>query len=119
MKDTRELEQEFLWARNEIFEEADYEKLSEGGDLPTPSMGDIQWETEVEMTGVTDLYKVILTLSYDGNDELGVEPGERTYAMLMLRPTWSNHGDFNSDRQRLWEERKELIIELEEERNRL
>lgn len=119
MKDTRELEQEFLWARNEIFEEADYEKLSEGGDLPTISMGDIQWETEVEMTGVTDLYKVILTLSYDGNDELGVEPGERTYAMLMLRPTWSNHGDFNSDRQRLWEERKELIIELEEERNRL
>lgn len=119
MKDTRELEQDLLWARNEIFQEADYEKLSEGGDLPTPSMGDIQWETEVEMTGVTDLYKVILTLSYDGNDELGVEPGERTYAMLMLRPTWSNHGDFNSDRQRLWEERKELIIELEEERNRL
>ena len=119
MKDTRELEQDLLWARNEIFQEADYEKLSEGGDLPTISMGDIQWETEVEMTGVTDLYKVILTLSYDGNHELGVEPGERTYAMLMLRPTWSNHGDFNSDRQRLWEERKELIIELEEERNRL
>ena len=44
-------------------------------------MGDIQWETEVEMTGVTDLYKVILTLAYDGNDELGVESGERTYAM--------------------------------------
>lgn len=119
MKDTRELEQDLLWARNEIFQEADYEKLSEGGDLPTISMGDIQWETEVEMTGVTDLYKVILTLSYDGNDELGVEPGERVYVMLMLRPTWSNHGDFNSDRQRLWEERKELIIELEEERNRL
>jgi prepilin-type N-terminal cleavage/methylation domain-containing protein len=118
MKDTRELEQEFLWARNEIFEEADYEKLSEGGDLPTPSMGDIQWETEVEMTNVTDLYKVILSLSYDGNDELGVEPGERTYAMLMLRPTWSKHGDFSSERERLWEDRKELILELEEERNR-
>jgi hypothetical protein len=118
MKDTRELEQEFLWARNEIFEEADYEKLSEGGDLPTPSMGDIQWETEVEMTDVTDLYKVILSLSYDGNDELGVEPGERTYAMLMLRPTWSKHGDFSSERERLWEDRKELILELEEERNR-
>jgi hypothetical protein len=118
MKDTRELEQEFLWARNEIFEEADYEKLSEGGDLPTPTMGDIQWETEVEMTDVTDLYKVILSLSYDGNDELGVEPGERTYAMLMLRPTWSKHGDFSSERERLWEDRKELILELEEERNR-
>ena len=118
MKDTRELEQDLLWARNEIFQEADYEKLSEGGDLPTPTMGDIQWETEVEMTDVTDLYKVILSLSYDGNDELGVEPGERTYAMLMLRPTWSKHGDFSSERERLWEDRKELILELEEERNR-
>jgi hypothetical protein len=81
-------------------------------------MGDIRWETEVEMTGVTDLYKVILSLSYDGNDELGVEPGERTYVMLMLRPTWSKHGDFSSERERLWEDRKELILELEEERNR-
>ena len=63
MKDTRELEQDLLWARNEIFKEEDYEELSEGGDLPTISMGDIQWETEVEMTGVTDLYKVIQTLA--------------------------------------------------------
>jgi hypothetical protein len=38
--------------------------------------------------------------------------------MLMLRPTWSKHGDFSSERERLWEDRKELILELEEERNR-
>ena len=117
MKDTRELEQDLLWARNEIFKKK-ITRTFRGGDLPTISMGDIQWETEVEMTGVTDLYKVILTLAYDGNDELGVESGERTYAMLMLRPTWSKHGDFSSDRERLWEDRKELIEDLEEERNR-
>ena len=70
--------------------EVDYEKLKDGGDLPTISMGEIQWETEVEMTNIVDLYKVKLLLNYDGNDELGVEPGERQYSMLMLRPTWES-----------------------------
>ena len=32
MKDTRELEQDLLWARSEIFRESDYEKMEEGGD---------------------------------------------------------------------------------------
>ena len=59
MKDARELEQDLLWVRSQVFQEEDYEKLS-GGDLPTISMGDVQWETEVEMTSVTDLYKSIL-----------------------------------------------------------
>ena len=118
MKDARELEQDLLWVRSQVFQQEDYEKLSEGGDIPTISMGDVQWETEVEMTTVTDLYKVSLTLVYDGNEELGVEAGKRIYHMLMLRPTWSRHSDFSSDRQRLWEERKELITELETERKK-
>ena len=42
MKDTRELEQDLLWARSEIFRESDYEKMEEGGDLPTISMGEIR-----------------------------------------------------------------------------
>ena len=29
MKDTREMEQDLLWVRSQIFEEADYEKLEE------------------------------------------------------------------------------------------
>ena len=119
MKDTRELEQDLLWARSEIFREIDYEKLKDGGDLPTISMGEIQWETEVEMTNIVDLYKVKLLLNYDGNDELGVEPGERQYSMLMLRPTWGNHGDFNSERQRLLQDKREKIIEMEEKRKGL
>ena len=66
MKDTRELEQDLLWARSEIFRETDYEKMEEGGDLPTISMGEIRWETEIEMTEVLDLFKVKLLLEYDG-----------------------------------------------------
>ena len=119
MKDTRELEQDLLWARSEIFREIDYEKLKDGGDLPTVSMGEIQWETEIEMTNVLDLYRVRLSLEYDGNDDLGVAAGEREYIMLMLRPTWGSNSDFRTDRQRLLEDKREKIEEMEEERNRL
>lgn len=118
MKDTRELEQDLLWARSEIFRETDYEKMEDGGDLPTISMGEIRWETEIEMTDIIDLFKVRLLLEYDGNDELGVEPGERTYHMLMFRPEWSSHGDFSSDRNRLLEEKTEKIREIKDERSR-
>ena len=104
MKDTRELEQDLLWARSEIYRETDYEKMEEGGDLPTISMGEIRWETEIEMTEIVDLFRVKLLLEYDGNDELGVESGEITYTMLMFRPAWGRHGDIASDRNRLLED---------------
>ncbi len=118
MKDTRELEQDLLWARSEIFREIDYEKMEEGGDLPTISMGEIRWETEIEMTEIVDLFRVKLLLEYDGNDELGVESGERTYTMLMFRPAWGRHGDFASDRNRLLEDKRDQIREMQEERKR-
>jgi hypothetical protein len=118
MKDTRELEQDLLWARSEIFRETDYEKMEEGGDLPTISMGEIRWETEIEMTELLDLFKVKLLLEYDGNEELGVESGERSYTMLMFRPAWGQHGDFSSDRNRLLEDKRDKIREIQEERNR-
>ena len=118
MKDTRELEQDLLWARSEIFRETDYEKMEEGGDLPTSSMGEIRWETEIEMTEIVDLFRVKLLLEYDGNDELGVERGERTYTMLMFRPAWGRHGDFASDRNRLLEDKRDQIREMQEERKR-
>ena len=118
MKDTRELEQDLLWGRSEIFREIDYEKMEEGGDLPTISMGEIRWETEIEMTEIVDLFRVKLLLEYDGNDELGVERGERTYTMLMFRPAWGRHGDFASDRNRLLEDKRDQIREMQEERKR-
>jgi hypothetical protein len=33
MKDTREMEQDLLWVRGEIFKEPDYEKIKDGGDI--------------------------------------------------------------------------------------
>ena len=64
MKNPRESEQLFLWARSEIFRIDDFEELKDGGDLPTHRNIEIQWEvTSVEMTQIVDLYRVGLLLS--------------------------------------------------------
>jgi hypothetical protein len=88
MKDTREMEQDLLWVRGELFKESEYEKMEDGGDIQSLSLGEIRWDAEIEMSEVIDLFKVTLTLGYEGNDELGIEPGERISKMYLFRPSW-------------------------------
>lgn len=118
MKDTRELEQDLLWVRSEVLKIADYEKFSEGGELEALSMGGVGWEATVEMTEVLDLYKVVLRLEYEGNEDYGIEPGERESSMYLLRPTWGNHREFSSDRTRLLDDRRRKMQEYQDERKR-
>lgn len=119
MKDTRELEQDLIWVRSQIFQEADYEKIEEGGDITAPTMGEIRWEAEVEMlTEVLDVFKVTLTLEYEGNSDFNVEAGERTSTMYLFRPTWAQNSDFASDRNDVLEEKRDKIRALQEERRR-
>ena len=59
------------------------------GEIEALTIGEIRWETEIEMTEVLDLFSVTLLLEYDGNDDLGIKPGERTSKILLLRPGWS------------------------------
>ena len=115
-KDTREMEQDLLWVRSQVFQEADYEKMEEGGDIQALSMGEVKWETEIEMTEVLDLYKVRLALDYDGNDELGIEPGERVSQMLVYRPAWGKNSEFATERSRLLEDKRDKIREIKESR---
>ena len=118
MKDTRELEQDLLWVRSEVLKIADYEKFSEGGELEALSMGGVGWEATVEMTEVLDLYKVVLHLEYEGNEDYGIEPGERESSMYLLRPTWGNHREFSSDRTRLLDDRRRKMQEYQDDRKR-
>ena len=118
MKDTREMEQDLLWVRGEIFKEPDYEKIKDGGDIQSLSMGEVRWETEVEMSDILDVYHVTLILEYEGNDELGFEGGERISKMYLFRPTWGKNGDFSSERTRLLEDKRDKIREIQEERRR-
>ena len=118
MKDTRAMEQDLLWVRGEIFKDPDYEKIKDGGDIQSLSMGEVRWETEVEMSDVLDVYQVTLTLEYEGNEELGFEGGERVSQMYLFRPTWGQNGDFSSERTRLLEDKKDKIREIQEQRRR-
>ncbi|MEC9122554.1 MAG: hypothetical protein VX969_00285 [Verrucomicrobiota bacterium] len=120
MKNTRELEQDLIWVRDQIFQESDYEKIEEGGDITAPTMGEIRWETEVEMsTEVLDVFKVTLMLEYEGNSDFNVEAGERTSVMYLFRPTWSQNSDFSRERNDVLEEKRDKIRELQDERRRL
>ena len=118
MKDTREMEQDLLWARSQIFKEHRYEEIEDGGEIKALTIGEITWETEIEMTEVVDLYSVVLTMEYEGNDEIGIEPGERISKMFLLRPGWANESDFATERSRLLEDKKDKIREMKEERQR-
>ena len=118
MKDTREMEQDLLWVRGELFKESEYEKMEDGGDIQSLSLGEIRWDAEIEMSEVIDLFKVTLTLGYEGNDELGIESGERISKMYLFRLSWGKDNEFSSERARLLEDKKDKIEELREERRR-
>ena len=118
MKDTRELEQDLVWVRSQILRISDYEKFSEGGDIEALSMGEVTWESEVEMTNVIDLYKVLLRLEYDGDEDYGIEPGMRESALYLFRPTWGSHSEFSSERSRLLDDRRRKMQDHQEERRR-
>ena len=118
MKDARELEQDLLWVRSQVLTEPSYEKLEEGGELTARTMGEVEWEVEVEMTEVLDLYLVNLTLEYEGNDDFGIEPGVRNSQMYLLRPSWGGHADFATERNRLLEDKRDKIRDLKTERKR-
>lgn len=118
MVDTRELEQDLIWVRSQVLRITDYEKFSEGGEIESLSMGEVSWETEVEMTDVLDLYKVVLRLEYEGNEDYEIEAGERESAMYLLRPTWGGHGDFSTDRARLLDDRRRKMQDHKDERRR-
>ena len=81
-------------------------------------MGLVIWEADVEMTDVLDLYKVVLRLEYDGNDDYGIEPGERESAMYFLRPTWGIIRSFSTDRTRLLDEKRSKIQEHQDEKSK-
>tara|TARA_B100001093_G_C26545697_1_gene892266 strand:- start:338 stop:823 length:486 start_codon:yes stop_codon:yes gene_type:complete len=116
MKDTREMEQDLLWVRSQIFKEHRYEEIEEGGEIQALTIGEVNWEAEVEMTNVLDLYEVILTLEYDGNDDLGIASGERISKIYLFRPGWSSDSDFATERSRLLEDKRDKIREMKEER---
>ena len=117
-KNFRDLEGDLVWIRAQVFEQTDYEKMEDGGDIQALTMGEVRWETEIEMTEILDVFRVSLTLTYDGSDEFEVDGGETTYIMYLFRPTWSKNSDFSTERGRLVDDKRKKIEEMREQRRR-
>ena len=114
--DDRELEQHLLWARNLILEKsANYEDFEKADEIESLMIGDIEYTAEARSSEYPDLFYVTLELSWDGNDEIGVDSGERSFDFLLFRPTWSSHRDFPTEQSRAREEERERIQLWQEE----
>ena len=73
MKDTREMEQDLLWAETR-FSDIGMKNFEDGGEkgIDDCEIG----ETEIEMTKVIDLYKITLTMEYEGMMKLESNRGK-------------------------------------------
>ena len=73
-----------------------HDEFEEGGEFEGMSMGMIEWLPTIEGTKSPHLYKVTLEINYDGNSDLGIESGQRTFKVYYFRPKWAGQ---NSDRR--------------------
>jgi prepilin-type N-terminal cleavage/methylation domain-containing protein len=114
-EDTRERDQDLQFVRSEVLSFADREKLEEGGEIETLSLGTVEWEMEdLESTDILDVYQVTLRFEWSQTDEM--ESGDREVSAFVLRPTWSTN-EFQLDRQNLLEEKQRKIREMVEDHN--
>ena len=116
LKDTRERDQDLRWVRSEILSQPDLEKLEDGDEIETLSLGSVRWDSEVELTNVLDVYKVTLHLEYEGGENPEIEPGELTSTAFVLRPTWAQGSRFASDRTRLLDDKRQKIKQIADDR---
>ena len=80
--------------------------LEEGDEMNTLNSGVAMWEVEIEETTVPDLFKVILTIAFDGDSNSG-EPHIDELYIFRKGSDWSQP----VDRGTLLEENRERILE--------
>jgi hypothetical protein len=89
VKTDQQFEQEIALVRSHILLEADRDRIEEGGDLPTGTMGDATWTATVTPSEtVADLFRVDIEIRMTG---AGDNPQERMreQTLWVLRPDWS------------------------------
>lgn len=75
------------FVRSQIILEPDLETFEDGDEIETLDVGVARWEAEVEPTEIPHLFKVHLTIEFEGNEV--IENWIHTETIHLLRPTWS------------------------------
>ncbi len=111
-EDTRERDQDLQFARSEILSMADHNKLEDGGEIETLSLGTVEWEMDgFKETDILDVYQITLRFKWEETEE--IDAGERLSTVFALRPTWTQTGTgLQSKRNRLREEKRRKIQEI-------
>lgn len=78
------------YLREVIFNEAEREKVEQGGQLALPDGGQLHWEATIEEAAVPDLFKVVIRGRIAGGTAKEAEEFEHT--SMLLRPAWSDSG---------------------------
>ena len=104
----------FRFVRSIVIQEPRLDVLEQGGEIETLSYGTAYWETEIDATQVSDLFKLNLKIKI-APAEKGEKPNIYEQDLFLLRPTWSDPGEraalIAENRDRLHNERlsKDLL----------
>ncbi len=89
IRDERALEADLKFALASIARKSEQVKeFEEGGEIECLSIGEVEWSVEIEGGGLPHLYMVTIDLSWDGNSELGIEKGEKSFKQYYFRTKW-------------------------------
>jgi general secretion pathway protein I len=103
-----QVNEDFAFARQQVFNEPDRKKLEQGGEFDTAGGLRAKWGVEIESSPVADLFKVIFTCQIA--DPNRAEPDKQVQTFMLLRPTWVIDA---AERGKLKEDAKTRILELQ------
>lgn len=99
------------WVRAQILKAEDRDALEDGGEVEAPTLGEVQWEAEIEDAELPDLFHV--TLTYRWRPEGEVKEQEQTETILVYQKNWSDP----TDRGRVLEDAQDAIERISDERD--
>ena len=97
-------DEELRFARQAVFQEADLEKVEEGGEFQTADGRRVSWRVQVEPTNVADLFDVTFTCERTTDTATG-RAETVVQQFRLLRPSWSKP----EEREKLRTEARERI----------
>lgn len=95
-------------ARQLLLNEADRQKVEDGGEFDTADGGRARWSAEITSTNIADLFNVAFTCEIPNPSKPAPVRVEETF--VLLRPTWSIDP---GERGKLKERSKTRILELQ------
>ncbi|HWA29301.1 MAG TPA: prepilin-type N-terminal cleavage/methylation domain-containing protein [Lacunisphaera sp.] len=88
MSHRHDTEEDWKWVRSVVLAEPEKEKVEEGGQLALPDGRQVNWSAKIEQAGVADLFR--LTLEVDAPASGTIPAWQRSEALHVLRPSWSD-----------------------------